>query len=267
MQPELINGASAPYDTQSVYTESGLTVGTVGFLPGRTFVWCSHAGTNALTRGEPLVTSNIRDDVQNLAITTTGLNVGQRNIVDITAGVAAIAANAFNEGFLCVVDGAGEGNSYVIEKSLAFTAASSDGEIFLKEPIVVASDANTEISLIANKYANPQRAISLLRNQFVGVPNVAVPAGDSTAQYFWVQRNGLCAVFGLGTPARGTSVVVSNREPGRLGAVKDTIEVLDTAAGTGRSVHQLDQTPVIGQMVSDGINNEVQMIDLQNPLV
>ena len=267
MKPNLIGGGTANFDTQVVYTEPGLSVGTVGVLAGRTYVWCSHDGAGALLRGEPLVTRDAREDVQNLSITTSGLGIGQHRIVDITAGVGAIAANAFNEGFLVVVDGAGEGNSYVIDRSLAFTAATADGEVHLRDAIVVASDADTEVSFIANKYVNPQRGLSVKRNPFVGVPNVTVPAGDTEAQYFWAQRNGYCPAFVTGTPTKGTSVVVSNRDPGRLGAVRSAIEVIESTGGGGRTVHELDDTPVVGQMVTDAITREVQIVDLQNSLV
>ena len=266
MKPDLIFGGSTIYDTQTVYTESGLSIGTVGVVPGRSYVWCSYSGSTALTRGEPLVSAEVVDNQHNLATSTACLNVGQNNITGITAGVDAIAANAFNEGFLVVTDGGGEGNSYVIDQSKAFTAATADGEISLRDGVVVASDADTEVSLIANKYVNPQRSTSVGRCQFVGVPNVTVPAGDTTTQYFWAQRTGYCPVFIIGTPTKGMSVMVSNREPGRLGSVLEEIRVNDSTTGGGSEVFELDRTPVIGQMVSDAINNEVQIVDLQNPI-
>jgi hypothetical protein len=137
----------------------------------------------------------------------------------------------------------------------------------LWEPIKVASDSSTEISFIKNKYADPQQSIGGFRRPFVGVPNAEVPAGDTATQYFWAQRVGYCPVFIQGTPTSGTSVVVSRNEPGRLTGVKEFIEVEETLGGMGgRSWHGLDPTPVVGQMVTDAIDGEIQIVDLQNPL-
>jgi len=258
---------SSNFDTQRVYTETGLAVGTPGTLDGAAYVWCSYTGSTALVRGEPLVAANIDDTVQNLAITTTGMVIGQTDIVDITAGAAAISANAFEGGFMAVVDGAGEGTIYRIRHHAAFTASSADGSIVLDDAVEIASDADTEVSLLLNKYAQVQRSKSHERLPFVGVPNIAVPAGDSTTQYFWAQRSGYCPAFVTGSPKRGTSVVVSNRRPGRFQSVKDSIEVDESISGGGRSFHSLDPTPVVGQMVTDAIDEEVQIVDLQNTVV
>ncbi len=264
MKPDLIGGGSSIFDTQEVSTSSGLALGTVGVSEGRSFVWCSHTDSSTLIRGEPLVAQPLDGTDQNLDITTNGLGIGQTRIVDITAGSVAIAANAYNEGFLAVLDGSGAGNSYAIKRSLAFTAGGSDGEIFLKEAIVVASDADTQVSFVKNKYANPRQSRTGLRDPFVGVPNVTVPDGSTTPQFFWAQRNGYCPAFVMGTPPRGASVVLSTRRYGRFAGAVEVIEVTETG---GRTVHELDHTPVVGQMVTAGINNEVQVVDLQNPMV
>jgi hypothetical protein len=61
--------------------------------------------------------------------------------------------------------------------------------------------------------------------------------------------------------------MVSRNEPGRLSGVKESIEVEETLGLTGgRSLHELDPTPAVGQMVTDAIDGEVQVVDLQNPL-
>jgi hypothetical protein len=240
----------------------------VGFLSGRSYVWCSHTGSSALTRAEPLEAAALDYSTQSLAVTTSGLTVGQILIHGITAGGVAIAANAFNEGLMAVVDGGGEGNAYEIERSSAFTASTADGEIVLRDPIAVASDVNTEVSLIQNKYVDPVRAGGTFRdNSFIGVPNVAVPAGDSTAQYFWVQRTGYCPVFVEGIALKGTAVKVSTATAGRLRALAADAEVERAAEAGGMTVVPFETTQVVGVMVTDAIDGEVQIVDLQNTIV
>lgn len=258
--PDLINSGSTIYDSQRVYTDAGLAVGTVGLFNGRSYVWCSYTGSTALSIGEVLVASP-RTEQENLACTTACLNIGQTVITGVTAGLSAITANQFQDGLMVVVDGGGEGNAYYIKTHSAFTASTADGSITLRDPIIVASDANTEVTLIRNKYANVQKARGGLRDPFVGIPNVAVPAGDTNTQYFWAQRTGLCPAFVKGTPRRGTSVIVSKDTPGSLA---EATRKIDTSSN--KSVYELDSTPVVGQMATDAIDGEIQIVDLQNPI-
>jgi len=272
-KPNLFGGGSSIYDTQEVYTASGLQPGTVGFLGGRSYVWCSHTGSSALTRGEPLASAPMNRTTQSLDITTAGLAIGQTLIRGITAGGSAIAANAFNDGYMAVVDGGGEGNIYEIERSSAFTAATADGEIVLRDAVVVASDAGTQVTLLQNKYVDPIQSYSfaahsvLEGNAFVGVPNVDVPAGDSTAQYFWAQRAGYCPVFVSGAARKGTAVKMSVDVSGRLEALTADVEVAESLSGGSVTVVPFETTQVVGVMVTDAIDGEVQIVDLQNTVV
>ena len=262
--PGIVISGSSIQDTHAAQTVYGLRLGTVGYLNGRTYVWCSYTGSTALAIGEPLVTASASDQ-QNLACTTACLNVGQDVITGITPGASAITANQFQDGLMVVVDGGGQGSAYQIKSHTAFTAATADGSIVLDEPITIASDASTEITLIQNKYANVQRSFGYVRTPFVGVPNVAVPVGSTTPQYFWAQRIGLCPAFVKGSPKRGDSVIVARNERGRLAASVNQVDVIERGEA-GRGVVELDPTPVVGQMATDAIDGEIQIVDLQNPL-
>ncbi len=275
-KPDLFGAGTSVYDTQSVYTTSGLQPGTVGFVGGRSFVWCSHTGSTSLVRGEPLVSAELDYTTQSNDLTTGGLSVGQTSITDITASATAIAAGAFDEGYRAVVDGGGEGTIYEIKQNTAFTASSADGTIFLRDPIVVASDADTQVTLVQNKYVNPVRSEisgggfgARTLGSFIGVPNVLVPAGDSNTQYFWAQRNGYCPAFVTGTSARrGVSVVISATEPGRFGSVAIDQEGTSGRPGdASRTVVKFNSVGVVGAMVTNSISGEVQLVDLQNSLV
>ncbi len=266
-KPDLLVGGNSIHDTQQVYTASiGLDPGTVGFLSGRSYVWCSYSGSTALIRGEPLVASELNMTTQNMAVTTNGLAIGQTKIVGITAGGAAIVANAFNFGLMAVVDGGGEGNIYEIDQNLAFTASTADGAVALKDPIAVASDVDTEVTLIQNKYINPQQSNRFGENSFVGVPNVAVPVGSTTTQHFWAQRTGFCPVFVNGEAKKGTAVIVSKDEDGRLQGMTLDQDVTESLGGGAKHVVDFDTTQIVGVMVTDAIDGEVQIVDLQNTL-
>ena len=265
--PDLVGGGSTIFDTQRVYEEQGLLLGTVGVLNGRTYVWCSYSGSSTIAAGDPLVAADLTRDTLDLDITTTGLAVGQSQIDGITPGGAAIAAHAFNDGYMAVVDGGGEGTIYEIERSNAFTASTADGDVFLKSQVEVASDASTQVSLLKNKYADVQQSNKFGRASFVGVSNVAVPAGNSTTQYFWAQRNGYCPVFIEGAIMRGVSVRVSDTTDGRLESVTQDAEVIESIGGRARHVIPFDLENIVGVMVTDAVDGEVQIVDLQNPLV
>jgi hypothetical protein len=267
MKPDLFSGGSSTYDTNEVYTTSGLQPGTVGILAGRSFVWCSHSGSDALVRGEPLVAAELNYTTQNLDITTGGLCVGCNSIVDITAGGSAIAERAFDDGLMSVTDGGGEGNMYEIEETRAFTASTADGIVKLRESVVVASDADTQVTLLQNKYVDPQQSNSFGANSFIGVPNVAVPAGDTTKQFFWAQRVGYCSTFIEGTPRKGTDVIVSKDVDGRLTSVTECVNVQESLSGGANHVVPFDTTQVVGVMVTDAKDGEVQVVDLQNSIV
>jgi hypothetical protein len=264
--PDLLGGGSTDRDTQVAYPASGMSVGTVGILSGSTYVWCSYTGSTALVAGEPVVAADLKADTKNLDLATTGLGVGQTKITGITPGATAIPAGTFDEGYMVVVDGAGEGTIYRIRHSSAFSASTADGEITLYDFIKVASDANTQVSLVQNKFAGVRKSTVYPKNAFVGIPNVAVPAGDSTTQYFWAQRNGYCPAFIEDAPARGTAVCVSIKNAARLRSVVEDVELVESTSGGARHVIPLDKELSVGVMVTDAIDGEVQIVDLQNPI-
>ena len=260
--PQLMGAGSIALDTHAVHTVQHLRVGTFGILEGLGYVWCSHTGSEILNRGEPLVADDIKEITQNVGTATNAFGVGSFSVNNTDPIGVGLAANEFADGYAMIVDGAGEGTFYRLREHSA--SGASDGEGILWDPFVIASDADTEVTFLKNKYADVQRSIAGLRRPFVGIPNVEVPAGDSTPQYFWAQRVGYCPAFVKGTPVSGTSVIVASDEPGRLASVKDAVEVWETIEGGGRSIHPLDLTPVVGQMVTDAIDGEVQVVDLQN---
>jgi len=245
MHPVLTNGLGSPQDNQEISTTQHHELGTRGELAGNTWRYCCSTGGSALTRGEVIVNEEITVCV-NLPTTTSALVVGSTSVTGITLGTAAITENQFAEGWLMVVDGGGEGTYYRIKSHDAGTSASSDFTLQLWDPIVVASDANTEVSLLENKYRGLQQSNTDNADVVVGVANVTVPIGSTTPQYFWAQTKGYCPAFVVGTPAVGAGLMVS-----------------DTTAGMFELRAESDLDPAVAEMVTVGITGEVQVVNMK----
>jgi hypothetical protein len=192
-----------------------------------------------------VVNEEITVDV-NLATTTAALAVGSTSVTGITLGTAAITANQYAGAWLMVVDGGGEGTYYRIRSHDAGTASSADFTLQLYDPIRVASDANTEVTLLESKYRGLQQSNTDNADVVVCVPNVLVPAGNTTPQYFWGQTRGYCPAFVVGTPAVGSGLMVS-----------------DTTAGMLELRAETDLDPAVAEMVTVGITGEVQVVNLK----
>lgn len=247
--PILQNGLGSPQSTQAVSTDQKHEIGTGAYLPGgKVWYYAKHTGAGTLTRGELLVAEDLAANHQNLATATGALSVGSNSVPagNITLGATALTANQYADGELHVVDGGGEGTSYKIRSHDAGTSAGTDFTLDLYDSIVVASDADTEVTLVQNKYTNPQQSNTDNADVVLGVPNVAVPAGSTNAQYFWVQTQGYCPAFVVGTPAVGTNLMVS-----------------DTTAGMMELRAETDLDATVAFMVTVGITGEVQVVDLQ----
>lgn len=256
MKPVLTNGLGSPQDHQEVSTIKHHELGTRG-TDGIDRVWhyaCSNS-SGALTRGEILVTQDQNTGLDNLATVNAKLPaIGQTRIKDcITTGATAITADQFLDGMLHVVDGAGDATSYRIRSHTSVGTTSSTGTFHLHEGIRVAWDSDTEVTLIANDfYAVQQGTDDKLP---VGVPNVTVPAGDSTPQYFWVQTAGQCSAKILGTPAYGVPLIISTTD-GQIGAASE-------AATGGGGANEVNVFPYVGIChAPPGASGEIGVVNL-----
>jgi hypothetical protein len=257
-KPILINGAASPVDTHDIVSGAAARThraGTPGYLScGRVFYWCISSTSATAAAGKTMSTAAIVANHQNLATTTTAWSVGQTVIPagTITLGATALTENQYADGWLCVVDGQGEGTYYQIREHDAGTSAGTDFTIVLYDAIRVASDASTEVTFHKNTYTDPVLSAVTDIDTVLGVPNVAVTTGATTAVGFWVQSQGLCPCFVDGTPAVGQEMVRSVSVQGNMGA-QDIVETTAT----------LDVAPVLGNMATVGINGEVQLVNLK----
>ncbi|TFG64700.1 MAG: hypothetical protein E4H28_04935 [Gemmatimonadales bacterium] len=248
MHPILHNGEGSPQDTGEVRTAPAHELGQEGSYGSNKWRYACSNGAAALTRGEVIVGAELVPNHQNLLTSTTSLVVGSNRVLSgtITLGATLMTANQYAEGWLFVVDGGAEGTYYRIRNHDAGSSGGTDFTLDLYDSITIASDANTEVSFVPNKYYGLQQSNIDNADVVVGVANVLVPVGSTTAQYFWAQVAGYCGVFVVGTPAVGAGLMVS-----------------DTTAGMLEERAETDLDPAVAEMVTVGITGEVQVVNLK----
>ena len=194
-------------------TEQKHPVGTIGVTnDGRTYRYAQAAGT-ALDPGTLCVAPDITTNHEDLAVNTFA--VGDRSI-NVTLGATAITGNEYQEGFVNITDGKGEGIMYKI-KSCPATASEGTVTVYLEEPIRVAAVAATTVTLYRNKFRDVVVADGTQADLPVGVPNVEIAANA----YGWLQTGGPCSILvdandtTVGAPVTigdGTSGAVESRD-------------------------------------------------------
>jgi hypothetical protein len=232
---------------QGIYEESATQKAELGrrlqFHDGRVFRYTLN-GAGSIGKGKaaisPALVANNLDEVQ----TGYTLKVGQKN-VEVKLTTAPASKTHYQDGFLLVNDGTGEGQIYKIK---SHDTGDDPCKIELYDPIKTATEVTSEVSLIPNKYNG---AIILNNNDGAptGVP-VGIPLIDITAAYyFWAQTKGYApALVDTGdTIVRGNPVGKPHTHAvaGALGTVKN------------------DGTDVVwGRVVWESAADEYALIDL-----
>lgn len=229
---------------ESVSTPRHL-LGTTGVLnDGREFVYVCNRGS-AIATGKLCKYTEVDTNYDLCAIpaqTTGSVAVGS-TILNVTlAGSSTIAADQFAGEFLNIDDDTGEGTLYRI---LGNTAVSAGTAITLNiEPLRVALVAGSTTVTLVNHFQSVALADNNATQKIAGVTQIAVSAGSTTPQYFWIQRKGLCSVLMNGTPAVGAPLGISLTTGG---AVDAAIEVDSTGS----------YKQIVGTMVSlAGVSTE-----------
>jgi hypothetical protein len=142
-----------------------------------------------LTVGELLVTAASVANHQNTTVNAAAdLPLGSFTPT-VTVGATAVTADDYNEGYLSIDSDAGAGRTYKIKDTPAI-ASSGTGVVTLYDPIAVASDATTAVTLTKNPWRDPQQSNTTVAEVPVGIPQVTIAAGDTTTQFGWVQTWG-----------------------------------------------------------------------------
>jgi hypothetical protein len=194
-------------------------LGSVGVAPdGRTYRY-ANAGAVDLAPGLLCIAVDITANHEDLAVNTFA--VGDKSIT-VTLGATAITANEYDGGYVNVTDATGQGIMYQIESAPA-TDASGSVIIQLKTPIVVAAEAATTVTLVRNKYKDIIVSDGTQADLPVGVPNVAISAGE----FGWVQTGGFCSVLNdTTTVVAGQPVTIGDADAGAVEVHNAATEVV-----------------------------------------
>jgi hypothetical protein len=193
---------------QSVYdvsTSKEFELGTRGTLrDGRVFYYAKHTLSTTFTRGSLLTQAAVVANHQNRTVTA----VAGQFTATIAIGATAMTAGQYEDGYLFIDSSTlGIGQARKVKRNGA-SAGSTTETIDLYDFWRVTATGTITGSLQKNLYADlvvhPGNAI--LAGCPVGVPAVAVPAGDTTAQYFWIQTQGWAVVNCEGSVTAGQTL-------------------------------------------------------------
>jgi len=166
-------------------------VGTRGSLEdGRVFYYARSSGAS-IAAGSLLQSELVDEQNEDRAVNTA--QIGDRSIT-VSFGTTTADANDYAGGYVCVIDADGEGVTYQIDQHPAVTSGGSIA-ITLVDPIYLAFEDATTVTIVKNPWMDV--VIASGTSALVppaGVPSVTVPAGTTTAQYFWSQTWGVASV-------------------------------------------------------------------------
>lgn len=230
--------------TPSTYTETGsVKLVELGHpyrqdSTGRSWRY-SLAGGTTIARGKLMVQATV--DAQRIDLSFAVAPAVGAKEASVTIGTGAATADFFQDGWLVVQDGTGEGRAYAIEGHDAI-GASSAGVFKLKEAIDTAGAVSqVNVDLHRNIYAGVVISVSDQADLPVGIPTVAI----TNAEYGWVQTWGPAAVLMDEAIVAGGALTIGS-------SVAGAVELLDAAG-----------EPLVGTMAGvAGIDTEYQMIDL-----
>jgi hypothetical protein len=215
-RPVLDSGLGAGQGIWEVATEPILKVGTRASLEdGRVFYYARSSGPG-IAAGH-LVQSEMIDD-QNEDLDVVNSRLGDESVT-VTFGTDTADANEYAGGYLCVIDVIGEGITYEIKSHAAVTSG-GERDVVLVDPIYVAFSGGTTVSIVKNPWQDVVVAsITTDITINAGVPQVAVPVGSTTAQYFWCQTWGVACVRTGAAMIAGAPVTKSDSLTGSSGYI------------------------------------------------
>ena len=192
---------------------------------GRLFRY-AFAGATDLVAGNLLVAANPVADHQNRLIddVVTAPAIGDKEVTLLSVGSTAGTLDQYADGYLNVRDGTGEGYLYQIEGHTAFDSAGTNVVIKLRDPIEVALDSTTEVSLEFNPWDNVVISATDQADLPVGIAHTAI-GGGSGIQFGWVQTHGLASAFCDETFASGGALTTGAGTAGQLSIIDADDEV------------------------------------------
>ena len=200
--PILVGGGPSNQSVYDVSTTQMHPVGTRGTLPdGREFEYVRSQHATAIGKGKLVTYDPIAAAIDKLAVAAAAA-IGA---TQVSVTVATTSDNQYADAYLSIDDDAGEAELYrITSHDLHATTTVFN----LDRPLVVALTTSTTVTIVENAGAVKISAAVVAQAQPVevaaGVTLVNVGAGDTTNQYFWVQKKGLANVlFGTAVGAVG----------------------------------------------------------------
>jgi len=202
---------------------------------GRVWKYARAGGSN-IARGVMTVSADQDAQRVNLSFATAPA-VGDKK-ASVTIGTGAASADDYQDGWLVVQDGTGEGRAYPIEGHDAITASTA-GTFVLKEAIDTAgATAEVNVDLVKNRYDDIVIGPgSDNLDVATGVPTVAL----TTLYYGWVQTWGACSVWQDETSGVGATLVTGDETAGTVdtGAAGDGFLGIQGPQGGVETEYQL----------------------------
>lgn len=209
--PILIGGVPSNQSVYEVLTEARHPRGTRGSLPdGRVFEYVRSDNATAIGHGKLATYDPIVAAVDKIAV-QAAVAVGAYAIpVTVTLSVAA---NELEGSFISIDDDAGEGQLYKILGHAEHTSGTLT--LAIDRPVVTALTTSSTATIVFAGNAVKISAAVVAQAEPVevaaGVPLVDIPAGDTDAQFFWVQKTGWASVL-FGTAVGSVGEIVYHGE-------------------------------------------------------
>lgn len=234
--PVLPNGLGSPQGIWDVSTNQIHKIGTRGFMPdGRVYYYARQSSSNAIVAGNVLSAEAISADWDDEATDTHV--VGDTYINVTPSGTKTYAENELAEGYIFVNSGTtGAGLTYRI-KSNAATSAATEVSLYIYDPVAVAFNADTTATVGKNPWMDPIIMPTTGGGLAVGVSNIAVPAGNTTKQYFWCQTWGPAAVTAGAANAIGDALMPDTTTAGETLIATAGNQIVGIALFTGENAH------------------------------
>ncbi len=257
--PIVTGGVGSP---QSIYETSSTArhaVGTRGYLhDGRVFYYTHNETAAALTLGEIAVTATVTPNHHDQTVNAAAdFSAGSTDVV-FNPGATAIVLREYEDGYVFISDGPGQGLIYKI-RTHEGNAGSTQSNATLYDPVVTSTSAVSTASLVRNPYKNPQQSNTTVSEVPVGIPLVTLAAATSAATatadpvdatYGWIQTWGPCPVLcDESVTDEGQAITIGT---GTAGAAEED----DTAT-------TVSQEFIIGYNLTPLVDTEFQLVDLR----
>jgi len=219
--PILTAGGASNQTIREAVTSPRHDVGTRGQTSdGRVFYYTRTSDSNILAAGQLVMSERIIAAHANLTV-PDAVAVGATSVAVTLGSGESLVKDAYQGGYLVINDVDGEGRTYRISGNAA-TSSSTAATFDLSDEIETALTTSSQATVLKNPWADVVEAAAGHVHFACGVPQFAVPAGNSTAQYFWAQTWGISALEDDATTAEGAVL--------QSGSTAGQVEVGDGAA-------------------------------------